>query len=256
MHRYALGAEARANIVTICKAGGRPIADLAALLGAHVNNVRSVVARMSCDGDLFTCRVCAEGRQTHEVWVFSDMSARDAFHAQCERRSAQLQRRCQAEYRERNKALHAERARRARAQAAAARAEQKAQELAAKLEQAIAQKHAADIRRAERELARQKARQQREHAAAEKDRQRKAAKAAQLRLKAETKAAGMLGKPKGTASPAPAKVRGPAFVAGELDLSRARITKAPTPRGRYEVDAAPSVISSRECRAWAEAAAA
>jgi hypothetical protein len=75
-------------------------------------------------------------------------------------------------------------------------------------------------------------------------------------LKVITKAAGQLAPTTGTRTAAAPKPRGPAFVQGDPDISRARVTVLPTPRGRFEVDSAPSVINSRECRAWAREAVA
>lgn len=253
MQKFKLGAEARARILATVREKPTTVKALALMLGAHITNLRSTVARMGSDGDLFTCRARGEGHETHEVWVFADMAERNAFHAACEARTEELQRQYQAQYRERNKALHAERARRARAQAAALKAEVKAREQAARLERAKAEKHAADIRRAEREIAQQKARQEREAAAAEKDRQRKAAKAAQLRLKAETKAAGKLVKLK-PANAAPVRVTTP--LRPDLPIvvpAGLQIQRAPTPPDRWAVSNPAPVISSSECRAWAKA---
>jgi hypothetical protein len=45
---------------------------------------------------------------------------------------------------------------------------------------------------------------------------------------------------------------GPARQEGEpLVTSATRVTVAPAPRGRFEVDSAPSVVRATECREWA-----
>lgn len=60
----------------------------------------------------------------------------------------------------------------------------------------------------------------------------------------------------GPVAPQPAKPVGPAYVAAEPDLSKAKITIAPPLRDRYAVTSVTSVVDSRECRPWAEAVAA
>ena len=121
-------------------------------------------------------------------------------------------------------------------------------------QQELAQQRA--IAAAERELAKQRARLERETALARKQREKAEAKSQQKALKEETRRLGKLAKLKGTASPAPDKVRGPAHLEGELDLSRAKITRLPAPPERFAPTFAASVVSSRDCRSWAEAVAA
>ena len=59
---------------------------------------------------------------------------------------------------------------------------------------------------------------------------------------------------KGTRTATAPKLTGPARLPGELDLSRAKITVAPTPPSRWAASTAPAVVSPRECRPWAMAA--
>lgn len=193
----------------------------------------------------------AEGAVVHvkagrNAFYFPTLADARAFE---ERFAAEYEER-QREIRRRSNRVHQERHGRQRA---AKRTEQRRlARLAAGNEKALAR----SMRAAEKEIAKARARQEREAAAALKHRERIAAKTQQQRLKAETKAAGALGKQKGTASPTVAPVRGPAMLPGELDLSRAKITIAPTPPGRWASTDAPSVVSSRESRKWTEAVAA
>ncbi len=85
----------------------------------------------------------------------------------------------------------------------------------------------------------------------QKQRQRPDASATIKRLKAETKAAGILIERKGTKNAKAPRPAGPARIAGEPDISKARITRDPRPRDRFAVDSAPQVVTSSECRPWA-----
>lgn len=247
MPRYKLGAEMRARILDAVRVKPMPLLELADALNVHITNLRSTVAVMCSDGDLFTCRARGADREKHEVWAFADMAQRNAFAAECQARTDALQRRYQAEYRERVKATRAEHARRARAQVA----ERKAAE---RLARAQAEQKAREIRLAEREIAKQRERHESEAKTAEKARARAEAKKTQQRLKAETRAAGKLAKPDNTARPAPVRVApAPRNDAPIIIPANVRITRAPSPPDRWAVSTAPSVISSSECRKWAKA---
>lgn len=129
-------------------------------------------------------------------------------------------------------------------------------------EKARAEKLAAEraqreaMKLAEREQRKERQRLDREAKAAEKQREKAEAKKLKTRLKAETKAAGRLVFKGGTDSPKPKK---PAFA--DLPVVNPNGVKPVVIesklRDRFAVDGkVPSVISSRECRPWAEVAAA
>lgn len=137
---------------------------------------------------------------------------------------------------------------------------------AVKLRQEIATRRAEHCRRAQ-ERYRSKShgvkspRELKQEAAdAKRDRAAARAKSTIKRLQAQTRAAGVLPAADVSASPAPVRVsskpRGPAFVAGEPDMSRARVTIAPPVPDRFAATSAPPVVTSRECRGWAKAVAA
>lgn len=223
MTSYKLCAEVRSRIAGIVKDRGYTAAEVAGLVGCHVTNVRAAVARMCSDGLLFTCRATGVNGTQHELWVFGDMAQRDAFYAECQRRSAEKQRQYHKEYQRRIRARRAERVRLARAQAAEVRKALKAQEReeterreaaekAARVEQ---RRREAELRRAEVEQRKERARLDREAAAARKQREKAEAKKTRERLKAETKAAGALVFKGGTDSPKAVKPRGPAMLPGE-----------------------------------------
>ena len=245
---YIHATERREHARQLLKPEGVTLQQIATAMGyANVSNASNIMSTLEFAGLAFKCRakIKTDMRpQASETIYFPTQADLDAFNA-AHREAKRLQdiaRKKSKGYRTEYYAKRNEQrrlARQARVQAAYA---EKAQREALKL--------------AEAEQRKQRARLEREAKAAAKDREKREAESQRRALKAMTKAAGKLGKQKGTASPAPAKPRGPAFVGGELDLSRARITIAPKPRSRYEVESAPSVISSRECRAWAQAAAA
>lgn len=56
-------------------------------------------------------------------------------------------------------------------------------------------------------------------------------------------------------TPPKAKVQGPAHIPGSLrTTAQTKHTYVPAPKGRFDVEHAPRVIDSRECRPWALAA--
>lgn len=151
-------------------------------------------------------------------------------------------------YIKRNAERKAARAERMQAREAERRAQREAKERAAA--------EAKALRAAEAEQRKLRARLDREAAEAQKERDKAEAKKTKLRLKAETAQAGQLVFKKGTERPAAAKPKGPAFIDGEMDLSKAKITRAPDMPERWATAKVSSVVDSRECRAWAGAIAA
>lgn len=233
-------------------ADGMSIAEISQIVGVHPTNARGALHALVQEGAVHTCRDQGAGNKQHVLRAFLTGEARDKFVEAKRATKIPVKQRHRQAYQAKQKAI--------RAQLAAERVKKQQEENAAKEAAKRAEAQAAAQRRAlaaaEAEQRKQRARLEREAKAAEKARAKAEAKKTQTRLKAETKAAGAMPKLK-AATPAPVsiKVRGPAFVAGEPDMSRARITIAPTPRDRFAPDVVPSVVNSREARAWVGAVA-
>jgi hypothetical protein len=254
MTRPYISAELRRQQALEILRDGITIAEIRDALGYASNeNATRVMDALVYAGQAFHARAKADPESGGRAWTthyFKTAEARDAYvkakdKAIAERKSARKKATANRMpyYIKRNAERKA--ARQARVQEdAAKRAAEKAQREALQL--------------AEAEQRKERARLEREAKAAAKQREAASAKSQQARLKAETKAAGLMAQLKSNAKAAPVviKARGPAFVDGPADMSRAKITKLPTPPDRFAVTKAPSVISSGACRSWAAAVAA
>ncbi|MGQ3051077.1 MAG: hypothetical protein ACT6S0_04770 [Roseateles sp.] len=188
-----------------------------------------------------------------EMVFFPTAADRDAFRAvydveMAARKKARDVERAQKKYLRNRSAEVAKRS--------AARAEAREQREANAIAAAIARRDKLCLALAEAEQRQQRARLNQEAREAKKDRAKVEVNKTVRRLKVETKAVAETPMKKGTTVAAGPNSRGPAHLDGELDLSQAKITRAPTPPGRYDVDNAPRVVSSGGCRKWAEAVAA
>lgn len=108
---------------------------------------------------------------------------------------------------------------------------------------------------AEAEQRKERARLDREAKAAKKSRAKAEAKKTQQRLKAQTRAAGALVFKSGTESPKPKKLAFSEMPALNPNNVQPKVIPCQL-RDRFATTEAPSVVSSRECRRWAEVAAA
>lgn len=225
---------------------GITLQQIAAAMGyANVSNASNIMAALEFAGQAFKCRAKLknhERKQSSEVVYFPTQADCDAFMAVHREKIRQLalERKRSKVYRAEYYAKRNEQRRIARQAAVQKKAAERAQREALKL--------------AEAEQRKERARLQREALAAVKERARAEAKKIRERMKAETKAAGKLAALK-PAIPAPVSVsaRGPAFVAGDPDTSRARITIAPPVPSRWAANDAAPVVNSAQCRGWAKA---
>lgn len=240
---------------------------IANALGVKSASRMSLILKAAVDAGVAfgTFARVSEDKQTPEMVYFPTAADRDTFRAVYEveivkRRKERQSRKARSKYlRNRSKEIAKRSAMRkearelreanAIAEAIARRARQQ--------EQAAAQEQARVLRRAEAEQRKERARLDREAQAAAKQREKAEAATKRKRLQAETRQAGLMAKVK-AAKPAPVviKPRGPAFIEGPADESNAKKFKADTPPDRFAVEKAPSVISSSQCRPWAEAVAA
>lgn len=262
MTRQRLSTAARVDqVAAILAPDGVTTAQIAGAIGISTESrISAVLKEAVAAGRAFrtTARVSKTMSQPEAVY-FPTAESRDAFAA------AYL-----VNKRERRKAADRERAftRRGRdrtaeiAKRAAKRAEARELREANAIAKAI-QKRAQQveldqraIRLGEAEQRKERKRLDREAAAAAKAREKAEAVKTKKRLQAETREAGILAKVRGTATLAVAKPKGPAHIVGELDLSRAKVTVAPRPPERFAANDVPSVVSSAQCRKWAEAVAA
>ena len=254
MTRPYISAEERRKHALAVLRDGISLAEVRDALGyAHNENAHRIMDALVYAGQAFPARAKVDPAGGGHAWTtryFLTAEARDAFVAAKDAAIAERKRarkkvtNASAPYYEKRKAARkAARAERVQARAA---------------EQAAARAQREALKLAEAEQRKAKARLAREAAEALKKREKAEAKKTTTRLKAETKAAGKIAKPRGTAVAAPsvATPKGPAHIVGELDLSRAKVTRAPTPPDRWAAKQAAPVISSNECRPWAEAVAA
>jgi hypothetical protein len=245
------------QIRPLLKPEGTPRNAIAAAIGIKTKSCMARIMQIAvAKGEAFlaVARV-SQTMKTAETVYFPTADARDAFKRSYDEARAAKHKERQAK-RSRDSYLRhrgSEVAKRRAAEAADQRAAQHAGQ-----GQASQRSDSTAMKAAEREQAKRRARLEREAKAAANQREKAEAKKLKDRLKAETKAAGQLAKLKVTAVAAPRVVvpKGPAHIAGELDMSRAKITRAPTPPDRFTVTQAPSVVSSVQCRKWAEAVAA
>lgn len=248
--RYLTGARVE-QVAALLGLEGITTAAIAASIGVTVGARMSQILGAAVESGRAFCAVArvSDGMKTPERVYFSTAEARDAFMV---RYLADKLERRRASWRDKQFSRRG----RDRSAEVAARSAKRAATHAARM-QAMAERAAQRkaVLAAEREIEKAKQRQIKEAEAAEKAREKTEAKSLQKRLKAETRAAGKVAAPRGTASPAPKVVRGPAHIAGDLDLSHARVTPCPSPKNRYAIDSAPSVISANECRPWAKAVA-
>lgn len=241
---------------------------IAALQLCRTQVVR-VVTMLCREGRAFRARVKLDDEAPNSsryALFFRTAEARDAheaaYNARMKERMRERQRVYSNDYKQRN-------ADKLKQKRAAARPKQSKREAAYRERQRVKRETAEQtaqrriMRAAEAELAKQQARLAREAAAADKQREKAEAASLKARLKAETKAAGKIVPLKGTASPKPAPVRGPAHLSGPADVSRAKVTELPTPPGRYAVADAPPLFSSlrpgqyiAKAPGWVEAVAA
>lgn len=265
MTRIRFSTEARVEQVqALLKPEGTTTRQIADALGIKTAARTSIIlAAAGRAGVAFRtfARVSDEFKTPEQVY-FPTAADRDAFRAAYDakmiaRRKEREATRGRAKYERRRDVERAVRA----ALREEAKELREANAIAARLQrEAERSKQAAERlnRISERERAKLRARLDREAAAAAKAREKAEALKTKQRLKAETRAAGLLAKPKAGAVAAPVvvKPKGPAFLSGPADESQAKRISLPTPPGRFAVTEAPSVISSRECRKWAEEVAA
>lgn len=259
---YLSAEERRRQALSFLTTEGVPLNQLRDAMGYRsAENAAKIMAQLIFAGMAFSCR--SRVNPNSHGWdtvYFSTEESRDAYVAA--RRAQMLEK---ARQRKRDTAYRLpyylkrnEQRKIARAEKAKLREERKAREAQEKAEQKARMKaEAKALRAAEAELRKQRQRLDREAKAAEKQREKAQAKSQAARLRAQTRAASQLAKVRGTSTPAPVKPSGPAHLAGPAIVpADVKVTRYPTPPDRFAVLKAPSVVSSRECRAWAEAAAA
>lgn len=253
--KHYLSPEKRERIVSMLTDDGMPVRRIALAVDCCATNARTTISRLAKDGLIFTTRASTAEAPRSEVWAFPTAHARDVFRADRNAASAERVRLYQSAQSAARKAQrHAEgRSRSARSLAAEQRETRKTEERA----------NEKALRAAEAELAKLHARHEREAKAAEKQRLKAEAKTQREKLRTQTKALGMLPKPKGTATPPAPKPRGPAFLQGPADESRAKVTKLPPPPERFAPTAPvggfsslPPGVYTMPASKWAEAVAA
>lgn len=252
MTRARFSTEARMDqVAAVLTPTGITMAEIADALGIQGNSWISVVmSRAVKAGVAFRGQArVSDGIKSPEVVFFPSAESRDSFMSaylerQKEKRQAYWRDKA---FRRKGRDRSAEIAKRS-----AKRAEAAEQREANAIARALERRRIAIAEREQRNL---RARLEREAKAAAKQREKAQAKKTKTRLKALTKAAGALVFKKGTETAA-AKPKGPAFIAGELDMSRAKITRGPDLPDRWAVSKVVPVVSSSECRPWAEAVAA
>lgn len=229
MARLHFSTEARvAQVVAILTPSGITTAAIADAIGIRTESRMSLILSAAMQaGVAFRCRArVSDAFKAPETLYFPTAESRDAFMVKYT--ADKLARRREGWRRKGTRDRSAEIANRA-AKRAAARAEREAKALT----DAVARREQARmLRLAEAEQRKERARQEREAKAAAKQRE------------------------KAEAAPVVVKARGPAFVDGPADMSRAKVTVLPAPPDRFDVTSAPRVISAQESRKWVEAVAA
>lgn len=208
---------------------------------ANLRSTYEILAEMVRDGVLHQCRGKFDDTQ-HTAYFFTDPAARDTFMAGYEekaraRRAAVGLAWYRANAEKRNAQQRAARAAKSAVKRAAREAKKQAdQQAKEERRQKLERSHAVSAAaRAAQRLAVEARKAQREEA-----RQLKAAKRSEAEA-ANALAAGM--RKQAATAKAPTTLP-PALQPGEGDTSRAKITAAPKPRGRYEIDDAPKFFSA------------
>lgn len=250
---YMSADERRQQALSLIPVGGISSKDLCKAMGyAKSENAVRIVDALVFAGMVQSCRTRASDDPTCRAWVtmyFRTIEERDAFKA-----AREAQRVARTKQRKKDTSARMPYYIKRNAQRKAARAER----VRARAEEVAAEKAKREaMKLAEAEQRKERQRMDREAKAAAKQREKAEAATQRKRLQAETRQAGLIAKVK-AAKPAPVvvKARGPAFLDGPADESKAKVTKLPTPPDRFAVTDAPRVVSSKDSRKWVEAVAA
>lgn len=207
-HMANLSPAKQDQIISMLPQGGMPIRSITLQTGCHVSNVRTTVNLLAQAQRLFTARAGTGQEKKPEVWCFPTAEARDLFAA--EQLNIAIQRQQE----------------RHRRQAADRKELRRVSNIGVdRTQRSIAAQQREDAKARRREEQRAKVSEE-----------KRELEALQAKLRAKTKAIATAPVTKGTSNASPVRLRGPAHIEGDPDISGAKVTRLEAPRSRYAPD--------------------